>query len=878
MKPFAERNRVIIGILGVVVTAGVVAAALQYDKLPFLNSSAQYSAYFTEAGGLRSGAAVQVSGLRVGDVASIELDGPRVLVKFRVDKKVRLGDRSEAAVKTKTVLGAKFLGIISRGDEPLTGAIPVERTTPAYELPDALGDLATTVDDLNTNQLSDSLATLAETLERTPPDLKVAVEGVARFSDTLNKRDAELRALLANANKATAVLAGRADQVVSLIKNSNELLAQLQTQSSALDGIANNISALATQLSGFIDENRATLRPALDKLNGVLAIVDSRKERVQKALKLATRYVMQIGEAQASGPFIKSYITNLLPGQFVQPFVDAAFSDLGLDPNVLPPSELTDPQTGQPGTPALPVPFPRTGQGGEPHLTLPDAITGKPGDPRYPYREPLPAPPPGGPPPGPPAVATAPRASRRRRTDPLAGRQTRARRTIRDFGAGTANRAIRIGVAVALVLLLAGGIVVAARSLWNSVSRTNLVAYFDNSNGIFPGDEVRILGVPVGAIERIEPQPERAKITFWVDDKYDVPADAKAVILAPQLVTARAIQLTPVYTDGAVMADGGVIPQDRTAVPVEWDELRVQLEKLTEMLQPTKPGGVSTLGALINTGADNLRGQGASIRDTVIKMSQAFSVLGDHSNDLFSSVKNLSTLVSALQSSSDLMAQLNRNLASVSALLADDPHEVGRAVDDLNTAVGDVQAFVADNRETVGTTFDKLTSVSQALVDSTDDLKQFLHLAPGTLQGLSNIYQPAQAALSTAPVVNNLANPIEFLCGAVQAASRLGAEQSSKLCVQYLAPIVKNRQINFLPIAMNMFVGAQARPNEITYSEDWMRPDYVPPPPAAPADGPPPVAPVDGPPLAAEAAAPDTMATDPAAGLPGLMVPPGPGS
>jgi phospholipid/cholesterol/gamma-HCH transport system substrate-binding protein len=169
MKPFAERNRVIIGILGVVVTAGVVAAALQYDKLPFLNSSTQYSAYFTEAGGLRSGAAVQVSGLRVGDVASIELDGPRVLVKFRVDKKVRLGDRSEAAVKTKTVLGAKFLGIISRGDEPLTGAIPVESTTPAYELPDALGDLATTVDDLNTNQLSDSLATLAETLERTPP-------------------------------------------------------------------------------------------------------------------------------------------------------------------------------------------------------------------------------------------------------------------------------------------------------------------------------------------------------------------------------------------------------------------------------------------------------------------------------------------------------------------------------------------------------------------------------------------------------------------------------------------------------------------------------------------------------------------------------------
>jgi phospholipid/cholesterol/gamma-HCH transport system substrate-binding protein len=430
------------------------------------------------------------------------------------------------------------------------------------------------------------------------------------------------------------------------------------------------------------------------------------------------------------------------------------------------------------------------------------------------------------------------------------------------------NRTIRTGIAIVLVALLAGGIVVLARSMWTSAHRTHVVAYFDNSNGIFPGDAVLILGAPVGAIDNIEPQPSRAKITFWVDDKYKVPADAKAVILAPRLVTARAIQLTPVYTGGAAMANGSVIPEDRTAVPVEWDELRVQLDKLDTMLQPTAPGGVSTLGALINTSADNLRGQGASIRDTVIKMSQMFSVLADHSGDLFSSVKNASTLVSALQSSSDLMAQLNRNLAAVSALLADDPHKVGRALEDLNTAVGDVQTFVADNRETLGVTSDKLTSVSQTLVERLDDIKQLLHLFPGAMQNFSNMYQPAQAALSTIPVVNNFANPLEFVCDAVQAASRLGAEQSSKLCVQYLAPIIKNRQYNFPPIGMNLFVGAQARPNEVTYSEDWMRPDYVPPQPASLPDAAP---------LPAEAP-PSPVATDPAAGLPGLMVPQGAGS
>jgi phospholipid/cholesterol/gamma-HCH transport system substrate-binding protein len=440
---------------------------------------------------------------------------------------------------------------------------------------------------------------------------------------------------------------------------------------------------------------------------------------------------------------------------------------------------------------------------------------------------------------------------------------------------------LRIGLAIALALALVGSVVVAMRSV-AADRRTHIVAYFDNSNGLFRGDEVRILGVPVGAIDSIEPQPARVKITFWVNDKYKVPAEAIAAIVSPQLITSRAIQLTPAYTNGPVMGDGAVIPETRTAVPVEWDDLRQQLEKLTAALQPTQPGGVSTLGAFIDTAADNLRGQGANIRDTVVKMSQAFSVLGDHSHDIFSSIKNLSVVVSALQDSSTLLRQLNVNLASVTALLADDPNAVGNSVKDLNDVVGDAARFIADNREALGTTTDKLSSILGAVHDSLDDIKQTLHIAPTIFQNLTNIYQPTQAGFTGALATNFFANPITFLCGAIQAASRLNFEQSAKLCVQYLAPIIKNRQYNFPPIGENLFVGEAARPNELTYTEDWLRPDYVPPHPAAPPAntapanaalpaGPSP--PADNPPPGAGA-----VATNPAAGLPGMMVPTGGGS
>lgn len=403
MKSFSERNPLSIGLTGIGITVVIAVAALNFDKLPLLSSTESYSAYFADAGGLNTGASVRVSGFAVGKVSDIKLDGAKVLVDFTVDDSIRLGEQTEASIKVKSLLGTKVIDVIPRGTGRLHGTIPLERTTSPYQLPDALGDLANTVHVLDTDNLSAALDTMAQTFASTPPDVKIAVAGVAGLSDTINKRDVTLRNLLINARKATAVLANRSDQVVGLVRDSNALLKELRTQSDALDRVSGDIVRASDQLRGFIADNRQQLRPMLDKLNGALKIIDNRKDRIQEAIKLLNKYALSLGESVASGPFFKAYIPNLIPGQFSQPFIDAAFSDLGLDPQTLSPSQRVDPPVGQPGTPALPVPYPRTGQGGPPRLNLPDAITGNPGDPRYPYREPEPAPAPGGPPPGPPA-------------------------------------------------------------------------------------------------------------------------------------------------------------------------------------------------------------------------------------------------------------------------------------------------------------------------------------------------------------------------------------------------------------------------------------------------------------------------------------------
>jgi phospholipid/cholesterol/gamma-HCH transport system substrate-binding protein len=435
---------------------------------------------------------------------------------------------------------------------------------------------------------------------------------------------------------------------------------------------------------------------------------------------------------------------------------------------------------------------------------------------------------------------------------------------------------LRNAVAISLVLTLAVASFLVGKKLWNDVEKNTYSAYFAEANGLFVGDEVRILGVAVGVVDKIEPQPTSSKVTFSVDKQYAVPADARAAILSPSLVTSRAIQLVPAYSGGPKLSPGASIPLNRTAVPIEWDDFRRQLEKLTDALQPTSPGGVNSVGEFIDSAADNLRGQGDTARDTVIKLSQAISALGDHADDIFSTVRNLQLLVSALYSSSDLLASFNENLASVTTLLTNTPNEVANALKGLDQALADVRDFLAENREAIGVTFDRLGSVTTALNDSRGDIKQILHIAPTVFQNFLNIYQPAQSAMTGIIALNNFADIPQWICSSIEAASRARLARVSKLCMEYIIPIIKNRIYNYIPAGINPFVGTQARPNEITYSEDWLRPGYTPPEATQPPDATPP-APAEQPaPAETPPPSPPNTTVDSTQVLQNLMLPTGP--
>ena len=386
--------------------------------------------------------------------------------------------------------------------------------------------------------------------------------------------------------------------------------------------------------------------------------------------------------------------------------------------------------------------------------------------------------------------------------------------------------------AVAVAALVAGALV-----LFPGLGKNTITAYFPSTTGIYVGDDVRVLGVAVGKIESIDPSGEDAKVVMNVDRSVEIPADAKAIIVAPSLVAARFIQLTPVFAGGEEMADGAEIPVERTAIPVEWDEIKTELTKLSTALGPQGSADQGSLGTFIDTAANNLDGNGDSLRATLRELSDTMNTLSDGRSDLFSTIRNLQTFVTTLSSSNEQIVQFGGRLSSVSSMLAENSDELGVALTDLDVAMGDVQRFVSENREGITEQVSRLADATEVLAQKRSEIEQVLHIAPNALANFNNIYKPAQGSITGAIALNNTANPINAICGLIRGLESNDSGRSADLCTEFLGPVLNSVAVNYPGFMTNPAVGVDALPGQIAYSPPSLE-GSVPPRTAAPIAGP----------------------------------------
>jgi phospholipid/cholesterol/gamma-HCH transport system substrate-binding protein len=311
--PFRERNPVPIGAVGLLVIGLVLFLAFNMQSIPFIGGGEHYSAAFSEAGGLIKGDDVRIAGVKVGKVDKVDLAGNRVIVDFLVTEPAAFGTTTGARIRTKTVLGAKSLALEPGGGGQLKEGteIPLERTVSSYDIVNAFADLTTTSERIDTDQLAKSLTTLTTEFKDSPPDVKAALDGLSRLSNTIASRDGELKRLLASANSVTGTIAQRNKAVESIIKNAALLLVELNARREAIHTLFTNTSAMAQQLTGLVRDNRTQLKPALDQLTKVLAVLEKHEKDLGDTIAAMGPFTRLFSNVLGNGRWFDTYIQNL---------------------------------------------------------------------------------------------------------------------------------------------------------------------------------------------------------------------------------------------------------------------------------------------------------------------------------------------------------------------------------------------------------------------------------------------------------------------------------------------------------------------------------------------------------------------------------------
>ncbi|MEC3976483.1 MCE family protein [Amycolatopsis sp. H20-H5] len=327
-------------------------------------------------------------------------------------------------------------------------------------------------------------------------------------------------------------------------------------------------------------------------------------------------------------------------------------------------------------------------------------------------------------------------------------------------------------VAIVLALVVAG-------ALWwtlKDAGRNHLTAYFAGAVGLYEGNSVRMLGVDMGTVTKVQPMGNQVRVDVEYDRSVAVPADAKALIVSPSLVSDRYVQLAPAYTGGPKISDGSIIPLARTEVPLEVDDLFASLSRVSESLGPNGANKNGSLSDLLTTAAKNVDGNGQALHDTISKLGQAAGTLSGNKDDLFKTIQNLGQFSQSLANSDGQVRQFEEQLADVSGFLAGERGDLAATVKQLGDTLTSVQAFIDKNHDRLKSNVDKLASVTKVLVDQRGSLAEILDVAPVGLGNLVNTYNASSGTLDARANLNELTQPpLVMVCSLLKQVPVAGA-------------------------------------------------------------------------------------------------------
>jgi len=301
-----------IGAIALVVALVAMGAALNLQKFPGFRGTG-YQAEFSDASGLHKGNMVQIAGIRVGRVSSIDLAGDHVVVNFTLNNGQHVGKDSEASIEVLNLLGEKFLNLKPEGSGELEAGstIPLDRTDSSYDIVKVFTKLSDTTENIDIPQLQTALTTVADTMNRSSGEAQATFDGLSRLSRSIASRDSEIQSLLARAHDVSQLLADRKGDLVALMKDGSKILDELRQRRTAIHALLLNTARLSKELGGLVDDNQKQIGPMLRDLHTFTQTLTTRQSQLQASIHNLGPYVSILSNIIGTGPWFDAYAVNL---------------------------------------------------------------------------------------------------------------------------------------------------------------------------------------------------------------------------------------------------------------------------------------------------------------------------------------------------------------------------------------------------------------------------------------------------------------------------------------------------------------------------------------------------------------------------------------
>lgn len=274
--------------------------------------------------------------------------------------------------------------------------------------------------------------------------------------------------------------------------------------------------------------------------------------------------------------------------------------------------------------------------------------------------------------------------------------------------------------------------------------RMKVSADFENVAGLYAGNDVAVLGVPIGTVESVQPEGSYVRVTMSLDKSVKIPADAMAALVNPQLITNRHVELSPAYTgSGPTLSDGAYIPITRTRVPVELDRILADFSQLGAALKgdnQTGPMASRVLFPLLN-------GNGDKLRATLDALSSAFEVSFANKDQIANTIVKLNDVTQVIASNDRTVRDFSSRLTELVNLLGQQAPGLQAVLGQLDDFVTDTASLVGQNGDQLGGALSRFVAISNQLRANARGLTEIVDVGPLMFQNLNNATSRDRQAL-----------------------------------------------------------------------------------------------------------------------------------